>query len=674
MASLAARVDCWVRHAVAAAGYALLACALTWPLPLYVNSRLLGDPTGDTGVYVWNLWVFQHELLIHRHLPVSTEHVFAYTNGADFALHNYTPLAGLVATPLVAWIGIIGAFNLMLLACLTLSGFGVYMLARRLGLGAFSSWAGGALFIASPVVTAKETAHFSLVTAAPLPIFLWALVRTLDRPTYGNAALVGVMVAIATYSDAYYGVYCLLMGLFVLGWRFIRLDVKERPAAPSRVRRWLDVSCLIIAVVVCWRILTGTTTVSVGPIRVGLATLYTPMLLLTVLAGLRALLNWRFTLGVDDPRHELRLLRTRGALAVAVTLTLLSPILVGLAFRYVQGRLPDTPTYWRSSPRGVDLLAYIVPNPNNPWFGPWTRGWFLPPAPDAFPEYVASVSLVAFIATGLMAWRGVLPRMWIAFTAAFALLSLGPFIHIGGVNTFVTGPWAVLRYVPIVGMARSPARFAIVAVLGLSILSAFALEAWLSNGPRRRTVLAGILGLLVAGEVLPIPRTLYSAETPDVYRLITANDGEQGRLLELPTGIRDGTSSVGDFNASSQFFQTRHGRPLIGGYLSRVSQWRKRENRRAPMLRALHTLSEHAGPLSGELEEAARDSRDMFLARSCIKYVIVNKRRASAELRAFAEDALDLTLIHEDPNYALLTPVRAPACEVRARRRTVPGR
>ena len=648
--------------------YSALACALTWPLPQYLTSRLLGDPTGDTGVYVWNLWIFQHELVIHRHLPFSTEHVFAYTNGADFSLHNYTPLAGLVATPLVSSIGIIGAFNLLLLACLVLSGLGVYALARRLGLRACSAWVAGALFIASPVVTAKETAHFSLITAAPLPIFLWALMRTLDRPTYGNAALVGLVVATATYSDAYYGVYCLLMGVFVLAWRFLAVSVDKRVGIASRPRGALDAVCLMIAGLVCWRILTGTTSVSVGPIRVGLATLYTPMLLLTVLAGLRGLLTWRLTVRVDDHGHQLRLLPKRGTLAVAVTLTLLSPILVGLALTYAQGRLPDTSTYWRSSPRGVDLLAYAVPNPSHPWFGPWTRGWLLPGAPDAFPEYVASVSLVALVGTVLMAWRRRLPRMWVAFTAVFVLLSLGPFIHVGGINTFVPGPWAILRYVPIVEMARSPARLAIVAVLGFSILAAFALEAWLAEGARGRRVFAGAAAVLLAVEVLPIPRTLYSAETPDVYRLITSADNEQGRLLELPTGIRDGTSSLGDFNASSQFFQTRHARPLIGGYLSRVSTWHKRENRRAPMLQALHTLSEQAGPISDDLLERARASRDRFLARSCVKYVIVDKRRASAALRAFAEDALQLTLVHEDPGYALLIPIAPPACEPRARR------
>ena len=81
-----------------------------------------------------------------------------------------------------------------------------------------------------------------------------------------------------------------------------------------------------------------------------------------------------------------------------------------------------------------------------------------------------------------------LPGAWIAFTLFFAVLSLGPFIHIAGQNTYVIGPWAPLRYMPIIDMARSPARFAVVATLGLCgtvRLRAGGLRRRLSGGWRR---------------------------------------------------------------------------------------------------------------------------------------------------------------------------------------------
>src|SRR6266511_5687122 len=158
---------------LAACGYAILACILTWPLPLHLQTHLLGSPGGDTGVYVWNLWIFRHEILRHGHLPFSTGHVFAYSGGTDFSLHNYAPVAGLLGLPLIAGLGVVGAFNVVLLIFVASSGLATFVLARRLGLTPAAAWIAGAVFLASPVLVARETAHLSLVAAAPLPLFLW---------------------------------------------------------------------------------------------------------------------------------------------------------------------------------------------------------------------------------------------------------------------------------------------------------------------------------------------------------------------------------------------------------------------------------------------------------------------------------------------------------------------
>ena len=646
----------------ATAGYGLLACILTWPLPRHLQTHLLGDPSGDTGVYVWNLWIFRHELLRHGHLPFSTDHIFAYTGGADFALHNYTPIAGILGLPLIGQLGIVGAFNVVLLGFLVLSGLGLFGLARRLGLGTVAAWCAGALFMASPVLTAKETAHFSLVMAAPLPLFLWALLRTLDTGRTRDALLVGALAAVASCSDAYYGIYCAIMGGFLIAWRFARVEWRGSTMASRRLARVVDLAIVAIGAVVAWRLLHGAGAIRVGPVTVPLQTLYTPMLFLVLVLVLRAWLTWRPVIVLNDPGGRLKALWRLALVAVGVCLALLLPVLVGIAVRFATNRLPGTEIFWRSSPRGLDALAYFVPNPYQVWFGGHTRGWFLPDRPDALPEFVGAFSIVAFLVIAVGAWRRSLPRLWVVFTGFFVWLSLGPFIHVGGVNTYVIGPWALLRYVPVIGMARSPSRFAVVAVMGMSLLFAFALKELSRRRMRMRWAIVSLLAAALAIELFPAPRPLYSAEVPDVYRLVAATGEEPGRLLELPTGIRDGTSSLGDFSAATQFFQTRHRRPLIGGYLSRLSRWRKSENQRTPMLRALFALSE-GRELSPQSIEEARSSRDAFLRRSCIEFVVVDKRRASNALRAFAFDVLGLTLLHEDATHQLFTPVNPPPCD-----------
>lgn len=89
------------------------------------------------------------------------------------------------------------------------------------------------------------------------------------------------------------------------------------------------------------------------------------------------------------------------------------------------------------------------------------------------------------------------------------------------------------------------------------------------------------------------------------------------------------------------------------------------------MLRALFALSD-GRRLSPESMDEARKSRNAFLRRSCVKFVVMNKRRTSDELQTFAVDALGLMLVHEDADYVLFAPGNPPPCDPpssRARRR-----
>ncbi len=260
------------------------------------------------------------------------------------------------------------------------------------------------------------------------------------------------------------------------------------------------------------------------------------------------------------------------------------------------------------------------------------------------------------IAIAVVAWAlGWRPsRWWTGVTCAFGLLALGPFVHVGGANTFVPGPWALLRYVPIVGLARTPARFSVVMMLGATIVMASAL-AWLgARFPRQRVWLVVTTALLLIWELLPAPRPLYSAAVPAIYRHV-ASASPNTRVLNLPFGVRDGTSSEGDFSAQSQYFQTAHGRPLIGGYLSRVSRRRRAEIRREDVLDALMILSEGRSLSSGRQQRLTEEG-PAFARRSNIGFVVIDRSRASATLDALARRAFRLELVETDGAFDLYRP------------------
>ena len=119
------------REAAALLGYVCVAFVFAWPLPLRLADALLGLPDGDAGVYVWNLWVFRHEIIANHHLPFLTSEILALSPPVPLALHNYTTFANLLAFPLLPIFGVVKTFNVLVIASGVLSGYAMYCTRAR---------------------------------------------------------------------------------------------------------------------------------------------------------------------------------------------------------------------------------------------------------------------------------------------------------------------------------------------------------------------------------------------------------------------------------------------------------------------------------------------------------------------------------------------------------------
>jgi hypothetical protein len=632
----------------------LVAVLQSWPLPVRLFTHLTGQPSGDTGLYVWNTWVFRHELVDGRRSPFYTDRIFSLDSGADLSLHNYTVFADVLALPLQPVLGVVGAFNTIYLLNVALSGFGMFLLARRLTGRAIESWFAGFAFACSAFLVARSTAHFSLVAAAPLPFFVYWFDRAWASQRRRDAIATGATVAWAAFCDPYYGVYCLMLGAALAAGRLIAVKPgrAEVPAkARGHARVVLEVLIVALAVLIAGIHFAGRGSVRIASISISMRTLYTPVLILTVLVVVRVLLSIRARLAWEPlPAHWLR----TAAAALLVAGLLLSPTLYAVTLRVAQGRMVSAPVLWRSSPPGVDVVSFVLPNPNHALAPDDMTGWLA--SKGRFEEQVASLSLVGMLVIGLACWHAKFrpSRIWLTVTIGFGLLSLGPFVQIAGMNTYIPTPWAILRYVPLIGAARMPSRFAVVALLGFCVLFAAALASLASRYPARRRLILGAVGFALAFELLPVPRRLYSAEIPSIYRTIAA-DPRPVRVLELPFGIRDGLSSIGDFRASSQFYQTAHGKPLVGGYLSRISRQRADQLRGRPVRSALIALSEQR-TLDDRVAARARRAAGEFIERGRIGYVVIDTSRATPRLRDFAIALFDLQRIETAGVFELYAP------------------
>jgi hypothetical protein len=646
------------RLVAALLGYVCVALLFSWPLPLHLASVVPGSVGGDTGVYIWNLWLFRHEIIEHHNLPFLTLEILALTPSVPLVLHNYTTFANIIAFPLLPLIGTVATFNAILIGSGAFTAYAMYLFARARIHDEGAAWIAGLMFGFSTFMSARVTEHFSLVLAAPLPIFALVLHRIAERPTLPRAFAAGGVVAWAFLCDQYYAVYCLLMALWLALHSVLTVQRKTSESRRLRWRALLDLALLCLAGLIIGIIIRGGGRVEVFGIRVSIRELYNPMFAFTVLAVVRLWIAIRPRVAVTLP-PLMPQVHVAGVAALGCLLVL-GPLLYSAGTPFRDRTWLGPRVFWRSSPPGLDLLAFFVPNPMHPWFGPLSHDW-LQSMPNGFAENVAAVPwiAIAIILIAVIRMRLPPPVGWLVFTGSFMLLSLGPFIRVGGHLTYVPAPWALLRYMPVIGAARMPTRMAVLMMFGVAMLTAIAVG-HLRARSRRPVAMCLLIGAALLFELLPAPRALYSAEVPSVYHVI-AKDPRPLRVMNLPFGLRDGLSSRGNFSAASQYHQTVHQKPLVGGYLSRLPRGEVDRYRRNQVMRVLLRLSEGT-PVSDEMLAAAVEKSDRVLDRLQLGYVVVDTSIASPALIDFAKRIFRLTFVTADGPFELFrTPLAEPA-------------
>jgi hypothetical protein len=195
---------------------------------------------------------------------------------------------------------------------------------------------------------------------------------------------------------------------------------------------------------------------------------------------------------------------------------------------------------------------------------------------------------------------------------AFAVLALGAHLKILGFPTGLPLPAELLSRIPILRLARAPGRHIVVATLAIGILAgagyaslARAKLRWLAVG-------------LVALEYAAVPVPLFPLDPGPVYRRLAAASGDFA-ILELPLEIRDGLHLRGQPNDQQMLGQTLHGRPIVGGMVSRLPSDTLRALVEAPVV---STLVDPVGATQAAAERDRREGPAWFQAQRVAAIVV----------------------------------------------------
>ncbi|MFQ3567677.1 MAG: hypothetical protein SNJ59_11830 [Aggregatilineales bacterium] len=181
----------------------------------------------------------------------------------------------------------------------------------------------------------------------------------------------------------------------------------------------------------------------------------------------------------------------------------------------------------------------------------------------------ATVIVLALLA--LRKTRGA--RLWLLLAAGAWVFSLGPLLKpfdapltliLDGYPTHIPLPWSLAQNLPVIGIARTPARFNFAIGLALAALAATGAAAILDKIPRpsARALAAVALGGLIAFEYQSFwPLPTVPADIPQPIQQL----GQRADIRAVfdvpwahPLTSKDGL-----------FLQTGHGLPLIGGHITR---------------------------------------------------------------------------------------------------------
>jgi hypothetical protein len=633
-------------HAAAAAAFAALAVGLTWPLALHATTHLAGATAGDNIASLWNFWWMRHALASSHESIFYTTFLF-YPFGSDLVLHTHTASTAFIGATLLSTVSIVTAQNITIIGSYALNGFAAYLLAWWLTRQRGASMAAGIFYQAAPYFAGHLYGHFNLIAGWVLPMFALLWLRALATGSAAAAVAAGLGLLVAAFTDYYYATYLGVFAACALASRWIIASIVRRPSIDGQraVDRALAAALVLVAGLLLFTWTTGGAVWSIAGITVSMKTGFNVQTAGWVVGLVWLWRRWRPVLRLSVRRsavvmRDLRVVSIAAIVAVAGT----SPIWLGAIQLWRAGGYASQPYLWHSAPAGIDLAGFLGGNPFHPLWA------------DALQRFFARRGIGAIDRT---AWLGVAPmaflwltrrrwirmetaRLWLTVAAVFLIWSLGPYFTLLGFNTGLPLPEILLRYVPIVANARMPGRAIVMLYVAAAMLLALAI-ATSRLAQRPRLIACFCLAVIVDFAAAPFP--LLALDEPEVYHALAALP--PGAVLELPFGVRDGFGESGALDPRSLYYQSIHGKPIVGGFVARLSNRVKEAYDDSPLFGPLLRLS--AGDRTVD-ETRDHGAAARLLRQYAIRYVVVNTKTASADLQRYARSTLLMSLMKQYPD------------------------
>jgi hypothetical protein len=597
--------------------FALLTLALSWPLPLHIFDFVPGVAQWafDESTFVWNIWYFKHALIDNLSAPLHSDLIY-YPLGMDLILYTYNFFNALIAQPLHLAVGLVFSSNATVLFSTALSGYGAFLLTRHLlgrdqilGIGYFAG-------------------------RADLPI------PNTQYPIFLSSLLAGTLYAFASNRAIYatLGHYDMVTTQWIPFYALTLLQALDDRRNPAARRR----SALLAGVFFAFN---------------GLAEMITAVFLaiFTVIVVVK-LTGDRRPQTADRPaprntQYAIRNTLLPLSLLAIVSFLLWSPALLPILRQFLTSDF-SLKGWGEAIPLSTDLWGWFTPTVLHPIFGGdlvaelrrvqlrALEGSGVGGFRDINTVFIGWAS-GALALLGLFVYRSRV-RLWAWTALTFGLFTLGPFLQINGqyrfnldgVETSFPLPYALLHYLPIIAANRAPNRNSVVLMLAVAVLAAYGAYwvlgigySWLHRGrtkpqyPISNILFSVFLIGAVLFEHLALPLPLSDHRVPAVYAQIAA-DPAPVSVMHAPLGWRNSFGVFGAERTILQYYQSTHGKPMIGGNTSRAPDFKMGYFERLPLFQAIEQV-EFNGQVGEGLAAAAQAQAAELMYLYNVGYVLL---------------------------------------------------
>jgi hypothetical protein len=232
-------------------------------------------------------------------------------------------------------------------------------------------------------------------------------------------------------------------------------------------------------------------------------------------------------------------------------------------------------------------------------------------------------------------------KFWLISAISFSILSLGPVLSINGQTVFsvfkttVPLPHLALYYlIPFLDNCRTTGRFFVIAALAFAVLAGYGIAELVKRDIPRKKLIIILITAVVIFEYMFIPFPTSVVDQPVFYKEIAQEEGDFG-LLEIPA------TKVYVAAVTTEYYQTIHGKPIVGGHVARIPQDARDFEMKTPFIYETTYLKE---PVNDILTQNVTEIGMSILAHYNIRYIAIHRDYLTEEDLEFLLPLINQTL------------------------------